>query len=118
MTVQSSSPFSLCGRVAVVTGGSRGLGASAADSLADAGAHVVLVARDRRSLDERVHALAARGAQVSCATGDVSTPGAAESIVRTAISQAGRVDILVNAAGAITRGSADVTTDDEFERVM
>lgn len=118
MTVQSSSPFSLCGRVAVVTGGSRGLGASAADSLADAGAHVVLVARDQRSLDERAHALAARGAQVSCATGDVSAPGAAEAIVRTAISQAGRVDILVNAAGTITRGSADVTTDAEFDRVM
>jgi NAD(P)-dependent dehydrogenase (short-subunit alcohol dehydrogenase family) len=118
MTAVSPSPFDVSGRVAVVTGGSKGLGAAAAGALAAAGAHVVLVARDPKALEERAHALAKHGTSVSCVVGDVSQPGAADTIIERTIALAGRIDILVNAAGAITRGTVDSTPDIEFERVM
>jgi NAD(P)-dependent dehydrogenase (short-subunit alcohol dehydrogenase family) len=112
------SPFDLAGRVAVVTGGSKGLGAAAARALAIAGAHVVLVARDSKTLEERAHALAELGAPISCVVGDVAQSGAAEAILERVMGVAGRVDILVNAAGTITRGTVQATPDAEFERVM
>jgi len=118
MTNASTSPFDLSGRVAVVTGGSKGLGAAAANALAAAGARLVLVARDTQALEERAHALRSAGAEVSWVAEDLARSGAAESIVRQAIAQAGGVDILVNAAGAITRGAVEETSEAEFERVM
>ena len=118
MTNASTSPFDLSGRVAVVTGGSKGLGAAAANALAAAGARLVLVARDTQALEERAHALRSAGAEVSWVAEDLAHSGAAEGIVRQAIAQAGGVDILVNAAGAITRGAVEETSEAEFERVM
>jgi len=118
MTNASTSPFDLSGRVAVVTGGSKGLGAAAANALAAAGARLVLVARDTQALEERAHALRSAGAEVSWVAGDLAHSGAAEGIVRQAIAQAGGVDILVNAAGAITRGAVEETSEAEFERIM
>jgi len=111
-------PFDLSGRVAVVTGGSRGLGAAAAAALADAGAHVVLVARNQQSLDERAEILAGAGAKVSCVVGDLSQPGTADKVVEATIRYAGSVDILVNSAGAIARGTLQATSDADFEQVM
>ena len=114
----ATSPFDLSGRVAVVTGGSRGLGAAAADALAAAGADVVLVARDPHALEARATTIAAIGRRVWSIPGDLAQPGAANSILETAVSRAGRIDILVNAAGSITRGPIEHTTDEEFERIM
>jgi NAD(P)-dependent dehydrogenase (short-subunit alcohol dehydrogenase family) len=111
-------PFDLSGRVAVVTGGSRGLGAAAAAALAAAGAHVVLVARNQQSLDERAEILAGDGAKVSSVAGDLSQPGAAEKVVEATIKHAGSIDILVNSAGAIARGMLQATSDADFEQVM
>jgi NAD(P)-dependent dehydrogenase (short-subunit alcohol dehydrogenase family) len=118
MTKESASFFDLSGRVAVVTGGSKGLGASAAAALASAGARLVLVARNKQALEERAHELSSTGAKVTCVAGDLTHGGVAEAIVEKAVFQAGGVDILVNAAGAITRGAAEATPDAEFERVM
>jgi NAD(P)-dependent dehydrogenase (short-subunit alcohol dehydrogenase family) len=118
MSSASSSPFDLTGRVAVVTGGSKGLGAAAAQALAIAGAHVVLVARDATTLKERARDLTELGARISYVVGDVSQSGAAEAILEQVIAVAGRVNILVNAAGTITRGTVQATSDVEFERVM
>jgi NAD(P)-dependent dehydrogenase (short-subunit alcohol dehydrogenase family) len=114
----STSPFDLSGRVAVVTGGSRGLGAAAADALAAAGADVVLVARDSQALEARAKIIGAIGRRVWTIPNDIAKPGAANSIIEAAVSRAGRIDILVNAAGSITRGPIERTTDEEFERVM
>jgi NAD(P)-dependent dehydrogenase (short-subunit alcohol dehydrogenase family) len=114
----STSPFDLSGRVAVVTGGSRGLGAAAADALAAAGADVVLVARDPQALAACAKIIGAMGRHVWSIPSDIAKPGAANSIIETAVSRAGRIDILVNAAGSITRGPIERTTDEEFERVM
>jgi NAD(P)-dependent dehydrogenase (short-subunit alcohol dehydrogenase family) len=114
----ATSPFDLSGRVAVVTGGSRGLGAAAADALAAAGADVVLVARDPQALEARAKTIAAIGRRVWSIPSDLAKPGAAHSILEAAVSRAGRIDILVNAAGSIARGPIEHTTDEEFERIM
>ena len=118
MSIGAGVPFDLSGRVAVVTGGSRGLGGAAAAALAAAGAHVVLVARNQQSLDERAEILAGAGAKVSCVARDLSQPGAADEVVEATIRHAGSIDILVNSAGAIARGALQATSDDDFEQVM
>ena len=118
MTSAFSSPFDLAGRVAVVTGGSGGLGASAAGALAAAGAHVVLVARDLEALRVRAEVLGQFGSPVSCVAGDVSQSGSAQAIIERTLALTSRIDILVNAAGTITRGTVDATPDAEFDRVM
>ncbi len=118
MTSAYPSPFDLSGRVAVVTGGSKGLGAAAAAALASAGARLVLVARDKQTLEEHAHVLSSSGAKVTCVTGDLTHNAVAEVIVEKAMSQVGRIDILVNSAGAITRGSVEETSEAEFDHVM
>jgi NAD(P)-dependent dehydrogenase (short-subunit alcohol dehydrogenase family) len=97
------SLFSLAGRVAVVTGGSSGIGAAMAGALARAGARVVLVARDPSRLAAAAGALTASG----CAAGWVSADlGSAQSASRAAAEAAevfGEPDILVNCAGVNLR---------------
>lgn len=118
MTSTLKSPFCLQGRSAIITGGSKGLGAVAAEALANAGARVLLVARSRSALEERADSLTASGAEVAWISADLSQRGAAEVIVQSAIESFGRIDILVNSAGAITRGSVQDTTEEEYERIM
>ena len=72
---------------------------------------MVLVARNQQSLDERAETLAGAGAKVSCVAGDLSQPGTAEEVVEATIRHAGSVDILVNSAGAIARGTLQATSD-------
>jgi NAD(P)-dependent dehydrogenase (short-subunit alcohol dehydrogenase family) len=77
-----------------------------------------LVARDPQALAARAKIIGAMGRHVWSIPSDIARPGAANSIIETAVSRAGRIDILVNAAGSITRGPIERTTDEEFERVM
>ena len=95
--------FQLKGRVAIVTGASRGLGAGMALALAEAGADVALVARgDTTELAQEITALGRRCATV---TVDIAGQNAAEKILNETMSALGRADILVNNAGIIRRGS-------------
>ncbi len=102
MTSTLESPFCLQGRSAIITGGSKGLGAVAAEALANAGARVLLVARSRSALEERADSLTASGGEAAWISADLSQRGAAEVIVQSAIESFGRIDVLVNSAGAIT----------------
>lgn len=88
------SRFSLEGRVAVVTGGGRGLGRAIAGAFAEYGAALALVAR---SIDELERAAAEIGGQAFPA--DVSDPAAVERVAAAALKRFGRIDVLVNAAG-------------------
>lgn len=91
--------FDLTGRVAIVTGGSRGLGQEMAEGLAEAGAALVLCARREQWLAPTVTELRGRGFKVEGALCDVSNPDDVQAVVDKAVETFGRVDILVNNAG-------------------
>ncbi len=88
----------LTGRVALVTGASRGIGRAIATRLAAQGATVVAAARGNNAADT-VNAIAASGGKAEVATADVSDASAIEALVAGALERHGRIDILVNNAG-------------------
>src|SRR5262245_44479709 len=92
-------PFSLAGRRALVTGGSRGLGKEIAIGLAQAGAELVLIGRERASLDQAAAALAGLTSDVATLVGDMSVPVEAEETARRAVDEYGPIDVLVNNVG-------------------
>lgn len=98
-----ASLFDLTGKVAVVTGGSSGVGASMAEALGMAGAKVVLVSRGQDALDRVARALASKGIDTKAVTGDLADPNAVADIGHAAQACFGRADILVNAAGVNLR---------------
>ena len=91
--------FSLAGRRAMVTGGSRGLGREIALGLAQAGADLVLVGRERDSLDAAATAVEPLGVEVATLVGDMSVPEQAEETARRAVAEHGPIDVLVNNVG-------------------
>lgn len=111
--------FDLTGRVAIITGGSKGLGQSMAAGLASAGADVLLVSRHAdeaiRAAEEiaRDHGHRALGVEA-----DVTDAGQAESIVTTALRELGRLDILINSAGINIRGPIEELSLEQFRLVM
>lgn len=90
--------FSLAGKVAIVTGGSRGIGRAIAVGLAEAGADVCLAARKPESLEEAVAAVQATGRKAIAVPTNVRDLAALENLVAETKRQLGRVDILVNNA--------------------
>jgi NAD(P)-dependent dehydrogenase (short-subunit alcohol dehydrogenase family) len=89
----------LAGRVAVVTGASKGIGRAIARELAGQGAHLVVNARGREALDAVAAELRDRGCAVEPVAADVATPDGAAAIVDAARARFGRIDVLVNNAG-------------------
>ncbi len=111
--------FDLSERVALITGGSKGLGAAMAAGLASAGANLVLVSRHEEELQTTAAELSSDfGVRVICRAGDVTDPSRVETIVADAIAEFGRLDILVNNAGINIRGPIDALSYDEFRRVQ
>jgi NAD(P)-dependent dehydrogenase (short-subunit alcohol dehydrogenase family) len=92
--------FDLSGRVALVTGGSRGLGFQIASALGEFGASLALVARKRAELDEAVEALTRDGVKASAFDIDLSAADAGERLVQKVMDTHERIDILVNNAAA------------------
>ena len=92
--------FDLSGRVAVVTGGSRGLGFQIARGLGEFGASLALVARKQAELEQAVSDLADEGIQATAFACDLADPESATSLVGQIASAMGRIDILFNNAGA------------------
>src|SRR5215216_5050012 len=101
----------LRGRTALVTGGSRGIGAAIVRALAGAGAAVAVNYRERaREADALVNDITGAGGRAMAIAADVSQTGAVAKMVEQMTSGLGPVDILVNNAGiAITRGVDDLT---------
>lgn len=93
--------FRLDGKVAIVTGGSRGLGFWMAEALAEAGANVVLCARKLEPCEEAARAIREIGVRSLAVGCDVTDPDAVKTLVEKAVSELGRVDILINNAGFI-----------------
>src|SRR5260370_32146742 len=99
MTKHINELFDLTGRVAIVTGGSRGLGREMAEGLAEAGASLMLCARRQEWLTPTVSELRERGFRVEGMTCDVSDLQQVQAVVDATIAAYGKVDILVNNAG-------------------
>ncbi len=111
--------FDLTGRVALVTGGSKGLGAAMAAGLASAGADLVLASRTLSEVEE-VAAEIARdyGHQAIGVAADVSQPADVDEMVQTALKKFGKIDILINNAGINIRGPIDELTFEQFRKVQ
>jgi NAD(P)-dependent dehydrogenase (short-subunit alcohol dehydrogenase family) len=111
--------FDLTGRVAIITGGSKGLGLAMAQGLASAGAGVVLVSRH----EEEAKAAAAEIGQAFCrpAVGmraDVTNQAEVEALVARVLKDLGRIDILINNAGINIRGPIDALSLEQFRDVQ
>jgi len=91
--------FDLTGRVAIVIGGSRGIGKEMAEGLAEAGAKLMICARRAEWLDKTQEEFAARGFDVISAPCDVSKPESVQAVIEQTYRKYGRIDILVNNAG-------------------
>jgi len=110
--------FSLDGRVALVTGASRGIGFAIAEALADNGARVLLNGRDRTMLMRKAEEIRAKGGKAEVAAFDVTDAAVVVKAVADAADKFGRLDILVNNAGIQHRVALTEWTDADIERVM
>jgi 3-oxoacyl-[acyl-carrier protein] reductase len=108
----------LDGRVAIVTGGSRGIGSAIAGLLAEHGAAVVVSGRDAARLQNAVRELEERGASVHGVAADVGKREDADRLVDAAKERFGRLDLLVNNAGITRDGLLIRMKDDDWDRVM
>ena len=110
--------FSLAGKTALVTGGSRGLGLQMAEALGEQGASVVLASRKQAELDAAVAHLAARGIQTTAIAADLSQEAQILPLVEEALRRLGQIDILVNNAGATWGAPAEDYPLEAWDKVM
>lgn len=111
--------FSLDGRVALVTGGTKGLGKSMAQGLAEAGADVVIISRNEQQAAEVAGEIAqATGKRCRGYGCDVSQQDQTEQLVANVLDEFGQLDILINNAGINTRGPIDGLSLEEFLEVQ
>ena len=110
-----SELFSLDGRVAVVTGGSSGIGRAIAAALARAGAAVVVVARREAELKSTVEELTAKGCRVGWVSGDLGTRDGVRAAADAAVALFGEPDILVNCAGVNLRPPLASLTEEHWD---
>jgi NAD(P)-dependent dehydrogenase (short-subunit alcohol dehydrogenase family) len=107
--------LNLKGKAAVVTGGSRGIGAGIARELAQEGVSVMLVARDEAALKARAEEIRSRhNVEARFFVADLREETAAAKVIAAAVQALGRIDILVNSAGATKRGDFFKLTDEDF----
>jgi gluconate 5-dehydrogenase len=113
-----SNPFSLEGKVAIVTGASRGLGFAMAKAMAAAGAHVVLNSRDQAALDAKVAELKAAGLSAEAIAADAAVEAEIASMVQLVLARHGKVDIVVANAGIQHRAPITDFATEDYLRVV
>ncbi len=108
----------LATKVALVTGGSRGIGEAIAHCLADEGAAVALCARHLEAVAEVAKAIEARGGHALAVAADVGSPAEADQLVAACLDRFGRLDILVNNAGITRDGLVLRMKDEDWDQVL
>ncbi|EJJ28379.1 glucose 1-dehydrogenase [Rhizobium sp. CF142] len=107
----------LAGKVAVVTGASKGIGAAIAKSLAAEGAKVVVnYASSKAGADAVVEAITAAGGKAVAVQGDVSKAQQAQGLIDAAVREFGRLDVLVNNSGVYEFGAIEEITEEHYHR--
>jgi 3-oxoacyl-[acyl-carrier protein] reductase len=116
-TVAVLESISLTDRVAVVTGGSRGIGRAAVDCFSKLGAHVVVnYVKDRKAADSAVTEVERNGVRGLAVQADVSLAGDAKRLIDAAVGHFGRVDFLVCNAGIWEGGAIDAMSEETWDR--
>ena len=108
----------MTGNLAIVTGASQGIGKATAVRLARDFEHIVLVARNRSNLDQTADEVSSAGAKPLVLDADLSTPAAATEIAAQAVGKFGRIDALLNIAGAVPQVDLFEMTDEQWEAGM
>ena len=114
----STQLFSLEGKVAVVTGGTSGIGLALSLGLADAGADVVATARHQQNVDETAAEIEKRGRQTLRVASDVCDRTSLETLLAAALKSFGKVDILINCAGIIKRTPTLTISEKEWNSII
>lgn len=111
--------FKLTDRVAVITGGARGIGFSTAEALAEAGARVIIADRDQKDIDAAIEALAGKNFDVAGVVMDVTDSARVAAVADDIAARHGRIDILVNNAGiARSETAAEDVADEHWLNVL
>ena len=111
--------FDLTDRVAIVTGGSKGLGEAIAAGFASAGGNVVLVSRNQEEADATAKQIESDFGKTAIGIeADVTSQSAVEKMTQQVLEKFGRIDILVNSAGVNIRGPIDELTYEQFSEVQ
>jgi NAD(P)-dependent dehydrogenase (short-subunit alcohol dehydrogenase family) len=113
-----TTTFNFAGEVAVITGGSRGLGFEIAQAFGAAGAHVVITARREQWLNEAEHTLKDQGVQVDTMICDVANAPSVDQVVQQTLATQGKIDILVNNAGLTWGAPAETHPLDRWQQVI
>ncbi|MCP3721810.1 SDR family oxidoreductase [Paraburkholderia sp. CNPSo 3272] len=110
--------FELGGQVALITGGSRGLGLQMAQALGEMGCHVVITARKADELGEALRHLQGLGIKATTIVSDLQRAEAVKPLVDETLAAGGQIDILVNNAGATWGAPAEDYPDEAWHKVM
>jgi len=114
----STQILSLEGKVAVVTGGTSGIGRALSLGLADAGADVIATARRQQQVDETAAEIEARGRKTLRLAADVCDRASLETLLAAALDKFGKVDILINCAGKIKRTPTLTVPEEEWADIL
>ena len=112
-TVQPASPFTLNGKVAIVTGGGRGIGSAIVQRLVSAGASALVCDLDEDALHD-MQASVPDSERVTVTRGDLMDPDVPQQIVNAALQAFGAIDIIVNCAGFSWDSVIQKTSDEQF----
>jgi NAD(P)-dependent dehydrogenase (short-subunit alcohol dehydrogenase family) len=119
MTINVLDRFRLDGKVAVVTGASRGLGRAIADALSEAGADIAVSARQLETAERVAEVIQhATGRKALGISADVTRPEDVRRMMTQVLDTLGRIDILVNNAGVNIRGPIEELTEDDWDTVV
>jgi NAD(P)-dependent dehydrogenase (short-subunit alcohol dehydrogenase family) len=118
LAVNVKQLFDLTGRVAIVSGGSMGLGRQMAEGLAEMGANLVLCARKKERCEEVAEGLRSRGVQTLALGCDVRDRAEIQKVVDATLAKFGRIDILINNAGVTWAAPVEEMTLEQWDKVL